>query len=369
MVEVERWVGVAPGWMGHRAEPLIHERMWSCPLEVAGDQLAEDRRLHEAGFDAAGRAVILRRSEPEPGLHPRGEIETVEYLEGETVVNLSGGTVATTTIDVDGRPRRTVYRGAEAGEEIYHYDDAGRLAMIDEADCLWRTVSFYEMWDVTGGRLAVEQDEHGPVRITDSVGGIRWERCDEPWQELLQRGAGAIRDGVLSVVGDHCRSHAVPPTTEVFALMLTYVAQGSLHVTLSFGLEADRQRWLSAALDPHELASNLWYVNANHEGLNYIEGDVIEPTLDNLLLREAALKQLHDPYRVVLNAAAAQLARHEWEPLLTTTDDFIVYIAEHDEAYAPKHQSARAVNPSTRLAVWDARWPPGVTRGEDEPPD
>jgi hypothetical protein len=365
-VEVERWVRVAPSWLGHRAEPLIHERMWCCPLELGGDQLADDGRLHEAGFDVAGRPVALRRSESEPGLE-RDEIETVEYREGEIVVNLPGQTVATTTIDDHGRPLRTVYGGGEAGEEIYHYDDAGRLAAIDEADCLWRTVSFYEMWDGTGGRLAVEHDEDGPLRVTHSLGGSRWERCDEPWQELLERGAGAIRDGVLRVVGDYCRARAVSPATEVFALMLTYVAQGSLYVSLSFGLEADRRRWLSAGLDPDQLAINLWYVNGDHEGLNYIEDDVIDTTLDSLLLREAALKQPHDPYRVVLNAAAAHLARHDWEPLLATTDDFIVYIAEHDEGVRPKHDSARAVNPPARLAIWDARWPPGVTRGEDEP--
>jgi YD repeat-containing protein len=244
-VDIVRWVRVAPSWMGHRPEPLVHERMWACPLELGGDQLAYDGRLHEAGFDVAGRPVVLRRSLP--GLQPHDEIETVEYREREIVVTLPGATVATTTIDDHGRPLRTVYSGAEAGEETYQYDDAGRLAAIDEADGLWMTVSFCE-WDRTGGRLAVEHDGGGPLRVTDSGGGIRWERCDEPWQDLLERGARAIRDGVLRVVGDYCRAHAVPPTTEVFALMLTYVDQGSLYPTLSFGLEADRRRWLSADL-------------------------------------------------------------------------------------------------------------------------
>jgi hypothetical protein len=360
---------VAPGWAGHRAEPLLHERMWSCPLELAGDQPAYDGRLHEAGFDVAGRPVILRRKELGASRHQADdEVEAVDYRDGEIVVTLPGGAVVTTTIDEHNRPVRTVYSGTTAGEEIYHYDDSGRLCAIDEAECLWRTVSFYEMWNGTGGRLAVEQDEDGPLRITNSVGGARWERCEEPWEELLQRGAQAIRDGVLRVIGDYCRAHTVAPTTEVFALMLTYVAQGSLHVTLSFGLEADRRRWLNAGLDSDQLALNLWYVNANHEGLNYIEDGVIDYALEDLLLREAAIKQPHDPYRVVLNAAAAQLARHDWKPMLATTDDFIVYISEHDEGYAPKHQSAREVNPPSRLAIWDARWPPGITRGEDEPP-
>jgi hypothetical protein len=304
--QVGRWVTVAPSWMGHRAEPLLHERMWACPLELAGNRRAHDGRLHQAGFDVAGRPVILRRSEPDSGLDPHHEIETVEYREGEILLHLPGGTVATTTIDGHGRPLRTVYDGAEAGEEAYHYDAAGRLAAIDEAECLWRTVSFYEMWDATGGRLAVEHDDDGPRRIVDSAGKIRWERCGEPWDELLERGARAICDGVVRVVGDHCRAHAVEPTTEVSALVLTCVAQGSLDVTLSFGPEADRR-------------------------LNHIDGTVIDEPLDSLLLREAAMKQPNDPYRVVLDAAAAHLAHHDWGRLLTTTDDFIVHIAVHDE--------------------------------------
>lgn len=221
------------------------------------------------------------------------------------------------------------------------------------------------MWEPTGGRLTVEHDERGPTRITDSAGEVRWERWDEPWPQLLDRGARAIGDGAVRVTEAYCHAHALPPTTEVFALMLIYVAQGSLYVSLSFGLEADRKRWLDDPVDPEELATKLWYLSGNGEGPIYIGEDVIDGTLDKLLLREAALKQPGDPYRVVLNAAAARLARHDWASILTTTDDFIVYIAEHDEGYAPKHDSVRAVNPPERLSLWDARWPAVAARGED----
>jgi hypothetical protein len=134
------------------------------------------------------------------------------------------------------------------------------------------------------------------------------------------------------------------------------------------GLEADRGRWLGADIAPDELATNLWYLSGDGEGAIHMEADVIDGALGSLLLREAALNQPGDPYRVVLNTAAARLAGHDWSPMLTTTDDFIVFIAEHDEGYAPKHDSARAVNPPKRLALWDARWPARVTRGEDEGP-
>jgi hypothetical protein len=52
--------------------------------------------------------------------------------------------------------------------------------------------------------------------------------------------------------------------------------------------------------------------------------------------------------------------------LVEPTSDFVVFIAEHDEGYAPKAASVRAVNPADRLAQWEANWPPGASRGEDE---
>jgi hypothetical protein len=85
------------------------------------------------------------------------------------------------------------------------------------------------------------------------------------------------------------------------------------------------------------------------------------------LLRQAAIEQHGDPYRVVLNAIAGELARRDWSELLSLTEDFVVFIAEHDEGYRCKADSVRAANPPERVAAWDAAWPPGVSRGEDEP--
>ena len=68
-MQPERWARVAPSWLGHRPEPLIHERMWACPLELPGGEVGHDGRVHEAGFDAAGRPMLLRRSEPAAGSH------------------------------------------------------------------------------------------------------------------------------------------------------------------------------------------------------------------------------------------------------------------------------------------------------------
>jgi hypothetical protein len=107
-VPPERWARVAPSWMGHRAEPLIHERMWACPLELSAREVGHDGRVHEAGFDGAGRPMLLHRSEPAPSPYAEAElteeVETVEHRGREIVVNLSGQTVATTTNDEQGAP-------------------------------------------------------------------------------------------------------------------------------------------------------------------------------------------------------------------------------------------------------------------------
>src|SRR5262249_39052641 len=68
-----------------------------------------------------------------------------------------------TELDPAGRPVVTHYE--DGGEERYRYD--------------------------CGGRLSVEHHEIGPVRI-QGPRGIVWERCDEPWPELLQRGSVSL---------------------------------------------------------------------------------------------------------------------------------------------------------------------------------
>jgi hypothetical protein len=44
----------------------------------------------------------------------------------------------------------------------------------------------------------------------------------------------------------------------------------------------------------------------------------------------------------------------------------VVFIAEHDEGFALTYESVLEVNPPDRLAAWDARWPAGASRGEDD---
>src|SRR4051794_32743102 len=96
-----------------------------------------------------------------------------------------------TELDDAGRPLVTRY--ADGGEERYRYDEAGRLIGIDEYSLLWATVEGAVQRYDCGGRLQVDHDEAGAVRITGAHGTV-WQRCDEPWPELLRRGAGSLAE-------------------------------------------------------------------------------------------------------------------------------------------------------------------------------
>jgi hypothetical protein len=54
----------------------------------------------------------------------------------------------------------------------------------------------------------------------------------------------------------------------------------------------------------------------------------------------------------VLNAVAAVLARHDWSGLFPVAEDFVAFIAEHDEGFEEKIESLRAANPPRRAEPW-----------------
>jgi YD repeat-containing protein len=259
-----------------------------------------------------------------------------------------------TAFDDAGRPAVTRY--ADGGEERYGYDNAGRLIEIDEYSRLWDTVDgdFVCVYrDDCGGRLHVEHDAAGPVRITGPHGTV-WERCDEPWPELLRRGAVSLAERCHAAVAD-----ADAGRPEVYCLMLIYVGDGGLNVLVNAGSEEDRHFYLARDESPEELAVSLLYPES--DGLSFLEVEP-DPALDPLLFREAALNDPREPQRTVLTEVAKLLARRDWDPLLQLTDDFIVYIAEHDEGVAEKQASVREVNPADRVARWDAAWRPSLPR-------
>jgi YD repeat-containing protein len=317
----ETWVPLGESWLGHRPEPLIHERVWACPLTGRGP--------YRGAFDSQGRGIAYRQSD--------GYEERTTYDSDRIVVRIDAYVKLETKLDGDGRPVETRYASGEV--ERYRYDD-DRLVEIDEAAGLLKTVISGERWE-TGGRLRVEHDEDGPcaIRAEDE---LVWERRDEPWPALLARGAAEIADGIADAIERAVEDPELP----VARLGLTYVEASGLYTVVSLGLD-----------DVRADEEHFWYPIGEGGGLEEIDG-MVEDELDRLLLREAALNDPDQPQRTVLNAVAAALARRDWTGVIAPTEDFVAFIAEHDEDIAPKRESLRAVNPPERAATWEARFPP-----------
>jgi YD repeat-containing protein len=351
---VASWRPVSDRWVRYRPEPLLHERSWGCDVTP---EHTEGWRS-EGGFDAAGRPIALRHFAPDGQLiDPQIVVDT----DGARVVLSLDGESARTVLDAAGRPVRTTY--AEGNDERYEYDERGRLVTIHENASVYTGPRF---WLTTGGPLTVEYDGDDLARILDAHRTV-WEPPARLWAEELREGADAIAAACLEVTRDACHAQRVPPATEVFGLTLTYVDQGSLHFSLSYGLEADRRRWHAAGLEGRELAFALLYLIDDQAGLDWIEEQVVAPELDDRLLRGACMNEPDDPYRAVLGEVAQRLATASFAPMLAKTDDFVAFIAEHDEGLAPKVRSIRAHNPPEQVARWEASWPSGTPRGEDEP--
>jgi hypothetical protein len=74
-----------------------------------------------------------------------------------------------------------------------------------------------------------------------------------------------------------------------------------------------------------------------------------------------------DGSRVELPQAVREprgLAGADWAPELRPTPDFVVFIAEHDEGFAPKVESIREHNPPEQVMRWEESWPPGAPRDD-----
>ena len=330
-MDVVRWEPVSTRWFRHRPEPLLHERLWGCDLVPEASEA-------EAGYDADGRAVAWRMDD---------EQETVEHREGEVVVRLADGGTARTTLDGDGRPVRTTYEGTSYADEVYGYDEQGRLTTIDESDGLWSATVGSERLD-TGGRLTVERDGERVVRIAEEGGGAVYERPTVPWAQRLAEAAGALAAQARELIGETVEEAGLEPGTETYGVSLVYVDQGSLQATIAVGLEADRR----AAGGGEHGAMETLYIEGE---LPWIEADLPPEGEDRPLLRDACIGQPEDPYRTVLGAVAWALADGEL-PGLRKTQDFVAWVAEHDEGFDEKFESIRRHNPPDAVARWERGW-------------
>jgi hypothetical protein len=219
-----------------------------------------------------------------------------------------------------------------------------------------------------GGQLAIEHDVDGPLRIIDDYGYLVWERCTEPWAELFGRGVRQIADAAIEATEQACRRHGINGETEVFSLMLSILGDSSLDFAIYLGLGADRRQWLASAMNEEMLSEALWHLDREAATPHIVPGEaeIVPSELGRLMLQEGGLNQPDDARTLILNAVAGALSRHDWQGVMTPTDDFVVYRMGHDEGLRWAYESVRAANPAERVAAWERNWPPGVPRGEND---
>jgi hypothetical protein len=105
-MDAARWQPVSRRFLGHRAEPLLAERMWGCSVELPDEVRQRQPWWEEAGFDAAGRPIALRQLAHDEGVT---SLETTTARTDVIEMRLAEGVVARTFLDADGLPQRTEY--------------------------------------------------------------------------------------------------------------------------------------------------------------------------------------------------------------------------------------------------------------------
>lgn len=359
-----RWRRCEAGLLPHRREPLLRERLW-LPRGCWLDDAERGRgTVHRVGLDAAGRVRIVG-PDRDPGGWADDDVATVTWDGASSRVQLFDRSLAYLVDDCGRVVEARMVNGGDVAVECYRRDGEGRVVHVQEHGEFGWNLGGARTAPRPGATMTVEHDERGPVRVTDAGrdGFLVWERCDRPWPELLADGARTIARQVLAGIERRVDDLGARGT-EVFSLTLTYCEDsGSLWIEpASFGVEAERRAWLRGDLDAHTLGCKLFYTVHDSHGLDWIDLLEWDDDLDWLLMREAALDGPGDPYTTVLDEVCRVLARHDWDALVTPTDDCVVYCAEHDEDIPPKVRAIRAANPPDRLAAWDATFPAHVSR-------
>ncbi len=286
----------------------------------------------------------------------QGWTETVVYGPGRIEVDVGDGRVVT-TLDDEGRPLRTAYVGFPGqNEETYFYDD-GLLVGIEETAALGMTIEAGRSpgWQ-TGGTLVVRHDSAGVSQIVHTSSGVEvWQRCQEDWAEVLDRGVQRLYEGAVRAVSVHCEHAAVPASSDVSSLVLDYTADVGLAFFVQLRLRPSRD----LRLRDQDAHVDSGYALNDYGGPDVMIDDVVVLDFESetMLTREAAFHQPEDATWFLLSNVAARLARHDWSSVFRTSEDFVAYIARHDGDPEVKRASLQAANPPERVALWETRGP------------
>ena len=136
----------------------------------------------------------------------------------------------------DDADRLVGVRYEDGGQEAYEYDELGQLVAIDEFGGLEFSTGYPAYRVDTGGRLRVEHDDEGLLRIVDKRERVVWERLTVPFEALFERGVELIADRCVKAFADV----EFEPGTEIQCLRLIY--RGAQHVRDAHGPDGGRPR-------------------------------------------------------------------------------------------------------------------------------
>jgi hypothetical protein len=162
----------------------------------------------------------------------------------------------------------------------------------------------------------------------------------ESWGAVLDRGAAKLAASIVSDIERVVRSTDAIDV-EIVSLTLVYVQDSG---SLAGGASLTR-RATPTTSHPGAMAGGRLTRSSTTSSL---------PSKRGCSVARRCMRSM-TPVRTVLNATAAVLARHNWCALFPVSDDFVAFIAEHDEGTQEKIESLRACNPPERAEPWVQR--------------
>lgn len=384
------------------------------PAALVDDELVNAPMFYAYGYDSQDRVVYsaVFQMEPDPRVssfyeyQPDGTIELVEYGHELYTTHYHLVKVARLVHPLGEKPLRYAAQTQQEGRaiqflETYHYDAQGRLARVtstqhsvprpwsNKAQQGWnkamdqqRTLArmlgtedklpqFEELvGNMLNHQVHIESEEiyeyKGDVlkrivsRSSDAAPGsqprerIIYEapRAGETSESRFEAARLSLRAAVL----DHI--HQFDPhkreQTVYYNLVLSYDAVADEALSIELGTEMQRQAW-EKETDEYSYESLVfhlldWTYQSGGVPLQHHIVISVLPRDYERFLENSRREKAWDLVRDLLNRVARDLNDQNWEGILRTTDDFIVYASDY-EALDPVNDEIVACVPRPKLKI------------------
>jgi hypothetical protein len=317
----------------HEAEPYYHERhKIARGRKIKGKPAAIKSGMHQYGFDAAGRVVVVRKyTELKGTFYEEFFTCAQDVVEGtlfdyrdKDVIN-----VTRRTFDGDGKIIR--YQAVATGGELtetYEYD-RDRLTMIRTSGIGYLPRQAYRFEDELGyddiGRLSViRRVDLGPKA---SPPRILYQRPQKG--QSLNELAEVIQEKLVRRTPDALRTMRL--SGPAYCVILLYTKEDAIVLppTLAIGLEEERRAWVEEL--GRQTKDMVWnYPEFEHTDVTPNWGDPELLAACELFNQQVAVGGNSNRARRLLNDVARDLASADWSQTFDVTDDFVVFALDYE---------------------------------------